>query len=65
MKHILKLFLIVSVILASCSENAVMRRLSEADRLLDQYPDSALAIVNSIDTLSLRGPEERDVIASC
>ncbi len=59
MKHILKLFLIVSVILASCSENTVMRRLSEADRLLDQYPDSALAIVNSIDTLSLRGPEER------
>lgn len=50
-------FFLISTV--SCGERENMARLDEADRLLDQYPDSALAIVNSIDTLSLRGPEER------
>ena len=50
-------FFLVSAV--SCGDRENMARLDEADRLLDQYPDSALVIVRSIDTLSLRGPEER------
>lgn len=49
-------FFLISTV--SCGERENMARLDEADRLLDQYPDSALAIVRSIDTLSLHSPEE-------
>ena len=50
-------FFLVSAV--SCGDRENMARLDEADRLLDQYPDSALVIVRSIDTLSLHNPEER------
>ena len=52
MKELRYMLILLIPLLAACGNKGNMARLDEADRLLDQYPDSALAIVRrSVDAI--------------
>lgn len=46
-------FIITTILLFSCSNRDIIRRLDTAESVLETHPDSALAVMRSIDTMSL------------
>ena len=54
--HILHLFLLLSLIISSCSSESG-RPLTHADSVMEQYPDSAMSILMDIDRKSLKEPD--------
>lgn len=59
MRGIAGIFVLIAALLVSCGDKEAMRRLADADRVLDRHPDSALSIVRDIDTSALRTEEAR------
>lgn len=47
-------FIFITTLLFSCSNRDLILKLDMAESILETHPDSALAIIRSIDTLSLR-----------
>lgn len=54
MKKISVVFTFLSAIVLSCGNPHVTQQLDAAEAVMDEHPDSALAIIRSIDTLSLK-----------
>lgn len=59
MKNLLILLITLSLILASCTDSATEQNLVHAEAIMEQHPDSALAILNSIDTAKLTSDKSR------
>ncbi len=60
MKHTLTVFIaIVVLLLAACTDTLTLSRLERAQRVMDSRPDSALAILDSINPDSLTSTEHK------
>lgn len=51
--------ILLAVMAAGCGHDETVRRLNEADRLIDTLPDSALTVIRTIDAKELKGSEQR------
>lgn len=58
-KNISILFFLSALLIVSCSNRDLRERLDTVEFIMEEHPDSALSIINSIDTLSLNSKSDK------